>query len=91
MDLWLKVLDEGNENRKAMVDQVIGTALPESRNPDQVGDVAPLVHLVLGFCRVQGIITKGRLNPEKAQLQLVLGSSGVGCRGVKPKKLNSKP
>lgn len=36
MDLWLKVLDESNPHRKSLVDQVIGTALPESRNPEQV-------------------------------------------------------
>ncbi|GAX80055.1 hypothetical protein CEUSTIGMA_g7494.t1 [Chlamydomonas eustigma] len=35
-ELWLKVLDEGNKNRKSLVDQVVGTALPESRNPEQV-------------------------------------------------------
>lgn len=35
-DLWLKVLDESNTARKSLVDQVVGTALPESRNPEQV-------------------------------------------------------
>ena len=35
-DLWLKVLDESNKSRKSLVDQVVGTALPESRNPEQV-------------------------------------------------------
>lgn len=32
----MKVLEEVNPNRKQLVDQVIGTALPESRSPDQV-------------------------------------------------------
>mmetsp|Transcript_17321 Transcript_17321/g.52085 ORF Transcript_17321/g.52085 Transcript_17321/m.52085 type:complete len:1674 (-) Transcript_17321:219-5240(-) len=36
MDLWLRVLEPDNPNRKSLVDQVIGTALPESRSPDQV-------------------------------------------------------
>eukprot|EP00798_Chlamydomonas_sp_ICE-L_P023296 gene23296-30532_t len=39
MDLWLKVLDPdsaNSENRKSLVDQVIGTALPESKNPEEV-------------------------------------------------------
>lgn len=34
--LWLQVLDEGNPNRRALIDQVVSTALPESRNPEQV-------------------------------------------------------
>ena len=34
-DLWLKVLDESNKSRKSLVDQVV-TALPESRNLEQV-------------------------------------------------------
>lgn len=36
-----QVLDENNKNRKSLVDQVVGMALPESRNPEQVrGKVA---------------------------------------------------
>ncbi|KAL6748149.1 vesicle coat protein clathrin, heavy chain [Haematococcus lacustris] len=35
-DLWLKVLDESNENRRFLIEQVVSTALPESRNPEQV-------------------------------------------------------
>lgn len=31
-----QVLDENNKNRKSLVDQVVGMALPESRNPEQV-------------------------------------------------------
>mmetsp|Transcript_18521 Transcript_18521/g.52003 ORF Transcript_18521/g.52003 Transcript_18521/m.52003 type:complete len:1694 (+) Transcript_18521:108-5189(+) len=33
--LWLKVLDEGNPDRRSLIDQV-STALPESRHPEQV-------------------------------------------------------
>lgn len=33
-DLWLKVLSEENEHRKEIVDQVISTELPESKNPE---------------------------------------------------------
>jgi clathrin heavy chain len=36
LELWLKVLDESNPHRKSLVDQVVGTALPESRNPECV-------------------------------------------------------
>ena len=35
-DLWAAVLQESNPHRKALVDQVVSTALPESKNPDQV-------------------------------------------------------
>jgi hypothetical protein len=35
-DLWLKVLDDNNEFRQAVLDQVVQTALPESKNPDEV-------------------------------------------------------
>lgn len=34
--LWAKVLDEANEHRASLIEQVVGTALPESRNPEQV-------------------------------------------------------
>lgn len=34
--LWATVLDEANENRRSLIDQVIQTALPESRNPEEV-------------------------------------------------------
>lgn len=36
LQLWMKVLDEENQFRKQVVDQVVSTALPESRNPEQV-------------------------------------------------------
>ncbi|KAI8476142.1 MAG: vesicle coat protein clathrin, heavy chain [Monoraphidium minutum] len=35
-ELWDKVLDPENTYRRAAVDQVVSTALPESRNPEQV-------------------------------------------------------
>lgn len=35
-DLWNKVLDEENEHRRAVIDQVVVTALPEAKDPDQV-------------------------------------------------------
>lgn len=34
--LWDKVLTEDNSYRRAAIDQVVSTALPESRNPEQV-------------------------------------------------------
>ncbi|GLI67875.1 hypothetical protein VaNZ11_012164 [Volvox africanus] len=34
--LWGKVLDEANPHRASLIEQVVGTALPESRNPEQV-------------------------------------------------------
>jgi clathrin heavy chain len=34
--LWEKVLQETNPNRRSLIDQVTGTALPETRNPDEV-------------------------------------------------------
>lgn len=34
--LWHKVLDEANPHRASLIEQVVGTALPESRNPEQV-------------------------------------------------------
>ncbi len=35
-ELWAKVLDESNEYRRAVLDQVTQTALPESKNPEEV-------------------------------------------------------
>lgn len=35
-ELWAKVLDESNEFRKQLTDQVVAHALPESKNPDHV-------------------------------------------------------
>jgi len=34
--LWAKVLADENEFRRQLIDQVVSTALPESKNPDQV-------------------------------------------------------
>eukprot|EP00271_Cylindrocystis_brebissonii_P014176 TRINITY_DN35436_c0_g1_i1.p1 TRINITY_DN35436_c0_g1~~TRINITY_DN35436_c0_g1_i1.p1 ORF type:complete len:1694 (-),score=426.59 TRINITY_DN35436_c0_g1_i1:500-5581(-) len=35
-ELWAKVLDPENPFRRQLIDQVVSTALPESKNPDQV-------------------------------------------------------
>jgi clathrin heavy chain len=35
-DLWVLVLAEDNSHRRSLIDQVVSTALPESRNPDEV-------------------------------------------------------
>ena len=35
-DLWAKVLDPENPYRRQLIDQVVSTALPESKNPEQV-------------------------------------------------------
>ncbi|XP_054819083.1 clathrin heavy chain 1-like [Prosopis cineraria] len=35
-DLWEKVLNPENEYRRQLIDQVVSTALPESKSPDQV-------------------------------------------------------
>jgi clathrin heavy chain len=35
-DLWGKVLDPESEHRRQLIDQVVSTALPESKNPEQV-------------------------------------------------------
>ena len=35
-ELWAKVLDESNQFRRQLIDQVVSTALPESKNPEQV-------------------------------------------------------
>jgi clathrin heavy chain len=36
-ELWDKVLDTENTFRRQLIDQVVSTALPESKNPEQVG------------------------------------------------------
>lgn len=36
LELWEQVLDEGNEFRRHLIDQVVSTALPEAKNPEQV-------------------------------------------------------
>ena len=36
LDLWAKVLTEENEHRRQLIDQVVATALPESRLPEEV-------------------------------------------------------
>ncbi|KAF3449311.1 hypothetical protein FNV43_RR10039 [Rhamnella rubrinervis] len=35
-DLWKKVLDPENEQRRHLIDQVVSTASPESKSPDQI-------------------------------------------------------
>eukprot|EP00211_Chloroparvula_japonica_P000498 CAMPEP_0119134882 /NCGR_PEP_ID=MMETSP1310-20130426/18147_1 /TAXON_ID=464262 /ORGANISM="Genus nov. species nov., Strain RCC2339" /LENGTH=1640 /DNA_ID=CAMNT_0007125725 /DNA_START=25 /DNA_END=4944 /DNA_ORIENTATION=+ len=35
-ELWAKVLPEDNPHRRSLIDQVVSTALPESKNPEQV-------------------------------------------------------
>ncbi|CAH8337295.1 unnamed protein product [Eruca vesicaria subsp. sativa] len=35
-DLWDNVLDENNDYRRQLIDQVVSTALPESKSPEQV-------------------------------------------------------
>jgi len=36
VDLWEHVLDDANPHRRQLIDQVVSTALPESKNPEQV-------------------------------------------------------
>ncbi|KAJ8904773.1 hypothetical protein NDN08_001289 [Rhodosorus marinus] len=36
LDLWAQVLDEENEHRKLLVEQVISSALPETKEPEKV-------------------------------------------------------
>lgn len=36
-DLWEKVLVDENPHKRSLIDQVVSTALPESKNPEQVG------------------------------------------------------
>jgi clathrin heavy chain len=35
-ELWARVLTDENEHKRSLVDEVVATALPESKNPDQV-------------------------------------------------------
>jgi len=35
-DLWLLVLSKDNEHKRNLIDQVVSSALPESRNPDEI-------------------------------------------------------
>lgn len=35
-DLWAKVLSESNEFRRSVIDQVVQTALPDTKNPEEV-------------------------------------------------------
>jgi len=35
-ELWQSVLRANNEHRKEIIDQVVSTALPESKNPEEV-------------------------------------------------------
>lgn len=39
-DLWEKVLVDENPHKRSLIDQVVSTALPESKNPEQVGIVS---------------------------------------------------
>jgi clathrin heavy chain len=36
VDLWAHVLADENPHRRNLIDQVVSTALPESKNPEQV-------------------------------------------------------
>ena len=35
-DVYAMVLDDGNEHRKAIIEQLVNTALPESKHPEMV-------------------------------------------------------
>jgi hypothetical protein len=65
--LWAQVLEDNNPFRQQLIDQVIGTALPETKNPDEVSSTvkafiaAELPNQLIGLL-------------EKLVLQ-------VGCRG----------
>jgi clathrin heavy chain len=36
LELWAKVLDGGNKHRRSVIDQVVASALPDSKNPEEV-------------------------------------------------------
>lgn len=36
LDTYAKVLGDDNEHRRAIIDQLVGTALPESKHPEMV-------------------------------------------------------
>ncbi|KAL0402928.1 UNVERIFIED_CONTAM: Clathrin heavy chain 1 [Sesamum radiatum] len=58
-DLWAKVLDPENEFRRLLIDQVVSTALPESKSPEQV--------LLLGNFNLQNllILTAIKADPSR--------------------------
>jgi len=37
-ELWASVLDADNENRQQLVDEVVSTALPETKNPEEISN-----------------------------------------------------
>ena len=77
-DLWAKVLDPENPHRKQVIDQVVATALPETKNPDEVSNTvkafmaAELPHELIELLERIVLHNSGFANNENLQNLLIL-------------------
>jgi len=89
--LWAKVLLDENPFRQQLIDQVIGTALPETKNPDEVSSTvkafiaAELPNFLLGL--LEKLVLQGSEFSENRNLQNLLILTAIKCSndpGAKP-------
>jgi hypothetical protein len=84
-ELWDKVLSTENTFRRQLIDQVVSTALPESKNPEQVGgkpqaQAGSGAELNEGWGEVSGILLL--VNWFQSLILLAGGWSGVCHWGI---------
>jgi clathrin heavy chain len=76
MELWATVLTEENEHKKELVAEVVGTALPDAKDPDKVSSTvkafmnANLPHELIGL--LERLVLQKSIFSENANLQNLL-------------------
>jgi len=76
VDLWAKVLQDSNEFKTQLVDEVVSTALPEADNPDMVSTTvkafmnANLPHQLIGL--LERLVLQDTIFAENRNLQNLL-------------------
>lgn len=83
LDLWAVVLSEENAQRRKLIDQVTGTALPESKNPDEVSSTvkafmaADLPNELIGL--LEKLVLQGSDFSDNRNLQNLLILTAIKC------------
>ena len=81
--LWKQVLEDDNPFRQQLIDQVIGTALPETKNPDEVSSTvkafiaADLPNQLIGL--LEKLVLQGSDFAENRNLQNLLILTAIRC------------
>lgn len=76
LELWGRVLTDDNEHKEKLVEQVVGTALPETKNPEEVSTTvkafmtADLPHELIGL--LERLVLQGSDFAQNKNLQNLL-------------------